>query len=60
MKYLLTFIAAALMFISVNAEIDPDHRTAAPGIMVVPSAEPAAFVMRYLVYFTPREGDIYY
>ena len=60
MKYIFTLIAAAVMVLSAYAEIDPDHRTAAPGIMVVPSAEPAVFVMRYLVYFTPREGDIYY
>ncbi len=60
MKYFFTLLAAAVMVLTARAEVDPDHRTAAPGIMVVPSAEPAVFVMRYLVYFTPREGDIYY
>ncbi len=60
MKYLLAFVASVLLVFSANAEIDPDHRTAAPGIMVLPSVEPAIFVMRYLVYFTPREGNIYY
>lgn len=59
-KFLLTIVSAMLMALAANAEVDPDHRTAAPGIMVVPSAEPAVFVMRYLVYFTPREGNIYY
>ena len=60
MKYLLAFVTAVLMVFSVNAEIDPERRTAAPGIMVLPSQEPAAYMMRYLVYFTPREGNIYY
>lgn len=50
MKYFFTLFAAAVMVLSAHAEVDPDHRTAAPGIMVVPSAEPAVFVMRYLVY----------
>lgn len=60
MKYLLALVTVLLLAFPTNAEVDPDHRTAAPGIMVLPSEEPAAFMMRYLVYFTPREGNIYY
>lgn len=60
MKHFITSIAAVLMILSAHAEIDPDHRTAAPGIFVTPMVEAATFTMRYHVYFTPREGNIYY
>ena len=59
-KYLLTFVTVVLMVFSAYAEIDPDHRTAALGIMVLPKVEPSMYVLRYYVYFTPREGNIYY